>query len=319
MKSFIKRIVSVMLSIMVISAATAIPAFSADADNLEKAIITAKSKIDIPSALTEFDSNIEQTDSGAQYHLNWYSKDSEESISITINNLGDILYFSSRNQSLQNDGPRFAKYTGEELAEKAFDWLKNINPLWLTDLSLEYADFEQNSNIYNRNSYINFERRINGIKFLNDNVSFNVDNMTGEVCYMSANWTYADNIQDTDGILDENSAAEKFFSISPLELVYESDGSGNARLIYIPKNPQLKISANKGEEIQLYRVYATEEAMAADNTAASGALRGDANAKLTESELKNIAEIDGLLSQDELVELAQSLSNTGLDSAVFNS
>ncbi|MBQ3573340.1 MAG: hypothetical protein IJA16_01945, partial [Clostridia bacterium] len=184
MKSFVKRIVSATLSLLVISASIIPSAFSANADNLEAAIITAKSKIDIPSALTEFDSNIEQTDSGAQYHLNWYSKDSEESISITINNLGDILYFSSRNQSLQNDGPRFAAYTGGELAEKAFDWLKNINPLWLTDLSLEYADFEQSSNIYNRNSYISFERRINGIKFLNDDVSFNVDNMTGEVCYM---------------------------------------------------------------------------------------------------------------------------------------
>ncbi len=319
MRSFVKRIVSAILSVLVISTAIALPAFSADADNLEAAIITAKSKISIPSALTEFDSNIVQTDNGAQYHLNWYSKDSEEGINITINNLGDILYFSSRSQSLQNDGPRFAAYTGEELAEKAFDWLKNINPSWLTDLSLEYAEFEQSSNIYNRNSYINFERRVDEIRFLNDSVSFNVDNMTGEVCYMSSTWTYADNIQSTDGILDENSASEKFFSISPLELVYESDNGGNARLVYIPQNPQLKISADEGKEIKLHRIYATEEAMAADNSAAQGALRGEASSKLTESELKNLAEIDGLLSQDELIELAQNLSNTGLDSAAFNS
>lgn len=319
MKLFVKRIVSVTLALLIISVAIALPTFSADTDNLEAAIITAKSKIDIPPELTEFDSNIAQTDSGSEYYLNWYSKDSEGRMNIGINDYGDILYFSSHNQSAQDAKPRFAAYTAEELAEKAFDWLKDINPSWLRDLSLEYATFEQGSNIYNRNSYINFERRIDGIKFLNDSVSFNVDNMTGEICYMSSNWTYADNIQSTGGILDEISASEKFFSISSLELVYESDNSGNAHLVYIPENPQLKISADEGKEIRLYRIYEPEDAMAGDNSAASEALRGDEAGKLTESELKNLAEIDGLLSQDKLVELAQSLSNTGLDSAVFNS
>ena len=95
MKSLVKRVVSAALSVMVISTAIALPAFSANTDNLETAIITAKSKLSIPSSLSEFDSNISQTDSGEQYHLNWYSKDSEESINVTINNLGDILYFSA--------------------------------------------------------------------------------------------------------------------------------------------------------------------------------------------------------------------------------
>lgn len=317
MKPIFKKTVSAIL--LFVFALTLIPTYilAANTSGLEDAILTAKAKISVPDYLTEFDSDISTMDGRAEYYLRWYNNDRGCELSITINDRGDIIRYSSNNYGENTDAPKFAVFTKQELAEKALEWLNTVNPGWASDYSMEYANISGTSNVYSGIEYLGFDRYVNGIRFLNDNISFNVNNITGEIIYMNANHTYADNIPSADGILSVDEAAEAYFTQSPLELMYRTFADDNAVLVYNLKNPQIRLNAKDGTVVKANRSYKGVNGTVAEDSAAPESA-GSGN-KFTESELKNLAEVEDLLSEEKLISRAKSLSHTGLDAASFES
>lgn len=293
-----------------------VQSFAADSDGLQTAILTAKSKIEIPDEYTEFDSNIYTNEDGISYNLSWNDKDYNGSISITINDKNDITNYYSSVRQLDDPKVQFAAYTGEELKQKALEWLGKVNPSWISELNAENADTSDYGSIYSDSTYISFNRIKNGIDFLGNRVSFNINNRTGEVTNMYSSWNYDTEIPDPSEAMDENAAEDEFFKLSPLELEYmEIDGI--AKPIYTPANPYVRINARKGGEItERYSVLNQKgEAATAEDAAASG---GSLNSsRLTESEIANLEEINDLIPEQDLVKLAQSLKYTNLSKASY--
>ncbi len=308
------------ITALTLVAAMLLPAsvLSAETDGLESAILTAKAKIFVPDYLTEFDSDIHKSDNKIEYYLRWYNNDRDGELSVTINDRGDIIRYSSNTYGENTNSPKFAAFTNQELAEKSLDWLKSVNPEWAKDYSMDFASFSEKSNVYGGIEYLSFYRYVNGIRFLNDSISFNVNNITGEIVYMNSNHTYADTIPSADNILSVDEAAQIYYEQSPLNLMYTSFEEHSAVLVYNLSSPQLKINAKDGSVIKTSRTYNGINGAVMEESAATDSASGGAN-KFTESELKNLAEIDNLLSEKELVALAKALSDTGLDSASFES
>ncbi len=318
MKSIFKKIGAFALSAQLIVSSLGICVSAQTSDGLENAILSAKSKIEIPASLCEFDSNIYTTDEGTYYSLSWNDENYNSHISITVNQNADICdyYFSGTDESDNNIG--FAEYTAEELKTKALDWLGKVNPGWISSLDAENADISGHNSIYSDRAYIRFNRIENGIGFLGNYASVTVNNRTGEICGMSSDWAYEENIPDPTEAIDEVSAGDEYFTLSPLELIYEGTDAV-AKLVYEPKNPYVRINAREGGEIgDEYDYLSKNEAVTEDAAADTASGSSSAN-RLTESELANLEEIDGLLSEAELVGIAKALKNTGLDKAEFNS
>ncbi len=318
MKTVINKIISVVLLSVLMVALLPVYVLSADTSGFEDAILTAKAKISVPDYLTLFDSDISTMDGRTEYYLRWYNNDQGCELSITINDRGDIIRYSSNNYGENTDAPKFAVFTKQELAEKSLDWLKSVNPGWASDYSMDYADISGTSNVYGGIEYLGFDRYVNGIRFLNDNISFNVNNITGEIIYMNANHTYADNIPSADGILSVDEAAEAYFTQSPLELMYRTFADDNAVLVYNLKYPQIRLNAKDGSVVKASRSYKGVNGTVTEDSAAPESAGGSGN-KFTESELKNLTEVEGLLSEQELISMAKALSHTGLDAASFES
>ncbi len=316
MKNLFKKTMAAILTVSILLCSFGIFAFAADSNGLEEAIISVKSRIVIPEELCEFDSNIRKIDETTYYWLSWNDKSYGCSVHITVNDKGDICeYYKSDGE--YDDTVKFPAYSGEELKAMALKWLEGVNPEWVSQLDLnDYSEpFE---NIYSDSESISFNRVKNGIRFLGNFVSIGLNNRTGEITNMYSDWSYDGDIPDTAEAMDITSAGDEFFKLSPLELVYETDDD-TATLVYSPKNAYVSINARKGGEItDEYGVYNKNSAADAATEEAAMSAGGASANRLTESEIANLAEIEGLLSEKDLIAKARSLKNTGLDKAEYD-
>lgn len=291
------------------------PAYAAENSELETAITTVKSKIDIPEECTEFESGINSFESETEYDLSWNSPDSTESVRVCINDKGDITRYR-KSHNYNDEKPKFAKLSIDALTLKALEWITAVNPNWTAELKKSEDNFASGASIHSDRAYIYFDRYMDGIKFLNDYVSFSISNQTGEIISMSAAWTYTDKFSNADGILSEEEALEKLLDIKPLELKYSSVGGNRAELVYETKNYDILIDAYTGEKLvntPSNALYQTEDA-AAESGAVSGGSTNK-NTVLSEKELAKLEEIGGLLSKEALINKAVSLKYTDLDKA----
>lgn len=292
----------------------------ADTDGLSDAILRAKEKITIPDTYSEFESDLSaQEDGTTVYLLTWYAKGDlgyNDHISVQINNHGDIISYRNLAYEDTANEMRFAVYNGEEMKAIAHDWLKGVNPSWMAELPLEEGVAPEYGNPRYHTDSVRFLRKVNGLDYCGDTVRISVNNLTGEVISMHATWTYETPAYATDTALGQEEASKHFFMQSPMNLAYHSTGEQTAIPVFSPENPSLALNARTGEEwveYNPYRVYGTING-------GSFAVTEDTMAeeeKFTQSERKNLEQVDGLLGEDELKSLAESLKHTGLDDAAF--
>lgn len=308
-----KRIgTAIIAAAVVMSSAAFGEVFAADSSRLEAAIVSAKSVIDVPEEFSEFDSNIIKDEDGTAYELSWRVKDSSDSISVTVNANGDITsYYLYRQGDYSREDIGFSKLSVDEVSDKATKWLERVNPGWMGQLK---EGGVTDGGIHGRSSYVRFERYVNGIKFLNDGVSIDVDKNSGEIKNMSADWTYEKDIPDPSEAMEASKANDEFIKLSPVELVYVSDDGKTAKPVYRLTMPYAAVDARKGGELET--VNRVDRGGSAKDSVASGG-SGAKNVGLTESEIKNLEQIEGLKSEDELKSAALSLYGTDLSSALY--
>lgn len=313
-----KKLLScILVAVMLLSIMPTV--FGADNEGLADAITTAKEKILIPDTYSDFESAISTDDFGnTLYHLSWRGESAwgdTDHISLEINHRGDLL--SYRNSAAGDDKGemRFAVYSGEEMKTLAVNWLTKVNPDWMAELPDENISAPAYGDPRYHTDSVHFERVVNGLPYCGDSVRVSVNNLTGEIVSMSANWTYETPSYNPDAALRQEQAKELFFSQSPMELAYQSRGEGEAIPVYSPKNAYLQINARDGKPFEEYNAY--RYMAGGSNSAVMEESALDTAEKFSPSELKNLEEIEGLLDEKTLKESAQSLKYTGLDQAEF--
>lgn len=299
-------------------------AFAEDSTDIEAAILSVKSRIEIPESLTEFSSNvIRRTEGRAEYSLEWSSEIGDESLYITINDKNDITdynHYISDND--KDERLKFSKYTNEQILDIAMEWLGTVNPTWIAELPRDKADTPY-ADIYasRGRSRVALTRYVNGIPFLNNNISITIDR-SGNITHMYSSWDYEEDIPQVSEAMDKDAAAEEFFKLSAPELKYMKIGEDNtAVLVYEPKNPSLQVNARSGGEIGKRNYYSSKNAYATEDAASEMMAGGSSSraAVLTEKEMLNLEEINSLLTREELEAKARGLYNTGLDKAELES
>lgn len=305
-----------------LAAMFSVSAFAADNTGLEKAILSVKERIGIPAEYSEFYSETHAEDNGTEYSLYWNTPYEEytddKNITVTVNDKDDITAYSYSFGSADRD-PGFGALTEEEIKTVAVKWLGNINPGWMAELP-EDKTSSYSFGVFSTSGRVRFDRYVNGLRFSDDGVSVTVDNRTGEVINMYADWTYADSVPSADKAISAEKAGELFFDGSPMELRYIRNADSNKAIpVYMPKDSTYKVDALTGEEFKEFSYYSggSGGTAAEKNAATEDAASYDRG--LTDAEIENLDKVEGLLPKSKLRSLAENLENTGIKSAEFKS
>lgn len=312
-----KKLVCLVLSVLLIMSFA--PVFAAESNGLQNAILTVKSRIEIPDELSEFSSNVYVSDNGvASYNLQWQTPSNVEnrrSLFVEIDQNGYITRYRNQNDEISyydyEVEARLPKYSEEQLKQKAEEFFKKINP----DLSSEFeADTKQHPvNIRTNVIEVRFYRYVNGLKFCGDNALFDISAETGEISDAVINITYCNSIPKPDNVIAKEQAQAKFNEISPMTAEYVTQDK--AVLVYRPENKNLMINAENGEKFEpdtSSRKSNTSDAAAASGGGSLPNAYNAESAALSAAEIENVNQISGLLSIEQLRGIAEGIPELGL-------
>lgn len=312
-----KKALSVFLAVILFISVIPWAVFASADHDLENAILTAKSKIEIPEEYSEFTSNI-YTDYGeTSYNLRWTTKDEEytrtKQISINVNSYSDITSYDCSDYTSYSNKLQFPKFTDEEFKNAAKEWLFSVNPSWEKSLPDDAITVQGAKGVTSSTIPVVFERMENGFPFCNDHATVSINTQTKEISSFYSKWTYPSSIPDPSEAIDEAIAEKIYHEKSPMKLSYKNiDNHGI--LVYTPQNGNVVIDARTGEEFDFFQ-YGQSNSKAASGgsnlmTEESADAASPEAPRLTENELKNINEVENLLPENELHNIAKNLPNT---------
>ena len=190
--SVMKKLLSLSLAlILIVSMMSGVCA--AENEGLANAILKAKEKIGVTERYTGFDSNQSTDEAGTSvYHLYWYTEEEPDfqSFTVEINDRGDFLRYRNSAANANTSELHFAALTGQQMKEAARDWLAWMNPDWISELPEEKADIPAWGDPRHHESAVTFYRQVDGLDYCGDYVRVSVNDLTGMIVSMYANWTY---------------------------------------------------------------------------------------------------------------------------------
>lgn len=302
------------LSILIIAAMTAqmsIVSFAAEKSNdVQKVLSLIKPRIGSTEKFTNFESSIDDdSESGKRYRFFW-SNDSENysSLSVSCTEDGIVTDYDSYNnsQDYYTDKASINKLDRNVALSKAQTLLNELNPQLKDKLFVE--DNNQNNNIYGLMHYFNVKRYENGIP-----VSFNTGHLTinedgSRIVNFNVNWTQNIDFAKPENIISADKAKELYKEKLGIELMYKdkhSNGRDYNDYVILPcyteknSNGRKFINALTGEITEetpfyLFARNAKSSEMAADKGAGAG------GASFTSAEEKELENLSGLLSKEEI-------------------
>lgn len=269
-------------------------------EDLESMINTVKSKITIPSELSEFSYNYYTGDpySTNTWNLTWSTKDGSKSINVNSDSKGHITYYGYyTNQSYK------PVYLQSELKDKADAFIKGITPDIFS--KLQYIQTSSTAS-YNGSYTYQYQRVENGIPMPDNTVSVSVNYQTGVVTTYSSNWLYDVTIPSSNAKITKDAAATLIGKNSKMTLSYQSayttDNNGKstakAFLVYSPEKSYIAVDALTG------KVYDTQNLWNVTYTSKAEASLDMGSAKagnLTPQESAEVDSIKGLISKNDAI------------------
>lgn len=326
MKSYFKRFISAAAVLFLISTLF-VPVYAADTDGLETAIVTAKSKINVPDEYSKFTSDIsdETSSSGAVYYnLNWTTEDDSKEIQISVSSYGDIISYSQYDRSASDeDQKELPRLSVEDVKNTAYNYVIGLNPSWAEQLPFDKVDCGQ-IGIDSRNATAYIRRYVNGVSFYGC-IGVSVDVRDGSITNYWANWSYPGELEDPAEAISASDAAAKFEEYNTPELVYVNDydyesRTVTAKLVYKTDDETNEIDAITGEKYESSYSYSGSAGGSGGGSANSDAATAEESSEiqLTEEELANLGEVEALLNEAELRTKAEEPDALGLSGAEYS-
>lgn len=300
-----KKAVALMLAIATASAG--ISALAAGDSQMEKALVSVKSKVEIPSELTEFESSMYNQENNKSYVFRWHTEDGEKEIEVTTDGEGHIDRYYYYNNDFYNDCKYVYKPRAEYLSA-AESFLASVVPE-LTVGEDHLVIKETDGTITGEARFI-FERHIDGIPVKDNNAYVEVryagDKFVITDCVIS--WDYKTQFSEPEGssIADSEMYYDKF----PIELVYSklyglrrtaADQTGDTpALIYRFKDYNAGyVSVNDGSIVETDGDdFIFSRGAGAGNSAKAEV---SADAALTPAERQEVENISGLKTPEQII------------------
>ncbi|NLC19296.1 MAG: hypothetical protein GX757_08800 [Clostridiales bacterium] len=292
------------------------------AEDMEKALLAVKSKIEIPDEYSEFSYYFYDgyMFSDEAWSFVWSTPDGNSRINVNCDKNYRITYYYKYSYTDKPSG--IAKFLKSELKSKADDFIVKIAPELKKKYEFVSSDYES---IYSGNYVYKYQRKENGVAFPDNSIKVSVNSITGEVTAASINWLYDKTLPSGAATVTKEEAAKIIKENMKMELVYKSDNigiydkSGNrktkAYLVYQPSQSYISVDAKSGKVYNesyewIYNSRATEGAKDQASMEVNGA---GAPVTLTEKEIAKIRELHELISKDKAIEIVTSNKSLYLD------
>ncbi len=309
---------------MAVSVISPLSVFAADT-GLETAIGEARTRIEIPAEYSQFDSSVNSEGSMTSYNLRWSTEgdsyENSRTIRVTVNSKGDITNYNTGWYD-RDDSLKLAKYNGQQLKDIAVAWIEKVNLSWVSELDIDGAETPLEKGVFDSDASVVFQRKVNGIPFCDNYVSFSLDKQTGEVTSMYSRWTYSDGMPTGSHTMPVEDAQKKFTQYSPMELKYFSGEENDQYLAYVPSREAVMIRATDGEEVQYSQgAYngVTEDAAEpqaaarADLGVSGGGSFKSAAYQMTKEEQANVSEMANLISVEDAEKTLKAMPELGIE------
>lgn len=297
---FMKKLLSVILAALLML--SAIPAL-AEGD-MQRTLGIIKERIGPTDEFDEFrSSEMSDCDGNTTYNFYWSSSNEENDKRMHITALSggiitDYHFYDSAYDGAENKAT-INRPSYDEARKKAAELLKTLNPDVADKLVL--STFDETESIGGGDFVFRLQRTENGIPVRGDDGSVSVSEKLDRITDMSLTYTAGASFPSPDGTIAQEAAKEAFKSEIGMEMQYKTkyEWKKNERTVYpvyvVKKyNTYIDAFTGKAREINqspiLYRNSGGGDAKESEQMAAD----------FSEAELKEIENIAGLLSLDEV-------------------
>ncbi len=312
-----KKLLSLILAGVMLIIPLGALADSSTSSELEKVLIAVKTKINVPSDLTEFSSYVSERSEKTYYNLDWSNEDYSKTLSASCDSEGRII--SYHNYINDSTDKKFSSFSKDEIVDFAAKFIQKTLP--------ETNRGEGDILVYDESSYdargnmrysMRFDRRKESVRVKDNYADVTVCETDGALSVRSLNVSYD---YDTEFVLSaetEDGYIEKYKAAFPAELIYRDEYNYYAPkgmpkntpvLVYRIKDDNIGyIDAVTGEVVTEDEVenelFKAESSVMEDSSAGGGANRNDI---LTPQEIEELERIEGLLSISDIEKAVKKL------------
>lgn len=319
-----KKAISMLLAIVMVVSVITVFADDSTSKAMEDALIKVKSKITIPAELSEFSPYTYEESGKTVYNFNWQKEGGGAYIEVSCDDKGRVLSYYAYDNALRSE-KKLTVLTKEDILKFADDFMCNIVPEAFADANdcLVYDD--ESWNVSNLTYRISYKRYKNGVEVKDNGADIRI-NVYDDVAYvrnMSVSFDYDAEFEVP--LTDFTDYTNKYMETYPIELIYrnkygyytkDDENKNDTDLVYRNVDGDAGyISAVTGEvviEDERYDLYF--------DGSGGGALKNEAATEdmrtmLTDKEIAELENIEGLISKEDAYKIIKNLPYIGIDNS----
>lgn len=289
--------------------------------DLESIVINVKQKAQVDDTLSEFEVHTLSEDGNKLYNLSWNDKYECEYVYIQCDGKGRVSYYT--HYDMQNITEKTQEITYADAVELADSFIHKLAPeLFVNENDCLVREIQEDEELSDRVDIV-YNRMHNGILVEDNTASVGVKKFDDEFCvdYVSINYDYDTDFEDVTVSIENYQKAYK--NAFPVELAYK-DINRNYRdaesiktaLLYRNKENEFGyILASDGEIVEKdtdSELYAgsNDKVEASEDTGSSS---GGGGSMLSDKELAEIKNIEGLLDEEKALEGVKQIPGIEID------
>ena len=326
-----KKIISIILTLVMLVLPFGVLADSETSQGIEKALISVKMKISVPAELTQFSNYVSERNEKVFYNFDWSDEEYNQNMSVSCDSEGRITNYNHYKNNTSNK--KISSFSRNEIVDFASKFIvKTLSETVRGEGDvLVYDEYSYNAQGNMRYS-MRFERRKEGVKVKDNYAEVTVCEENGElyVRNMYSSYNY-----DTEFELNAETVSDyeaKYMETFPAELIYRNEYEFDTKtnkaktvpvLVYRIKDNKIGcIDAVTGEIIEEDKnddyLLKGENSMMEDSATGGGG--GSREEILTQQEIEELGIVDGLLSVSEIEKSVKNLPHVKLyDDLVLSS
>ncbi len=308
------------LSLMLSGTSIVAYADSAAEEAMKKELTYVKQRITIPEDLTEFNHR-KYTNYGRETYTFTWNTDPEEyttgSKEINVNICGKIITSYSRYEydwtSESKTAYSFAKLSETELYNKAYKWVKILNPTVYNNIEINKDSL--NISLSNERASFSLRRIYQGVPVKGQEGSITINKNTGELISYGLNWVMGAGFPDSDDTISKDEAMSAFAKEMPIEKVYYANYDWETKeytpaLIYRQTRTEQidaltgKLTSFEGSYFRYNDDFIGDEEAAAE---ADKVNPGAGGVNFTDKELEKMEKEGSLVTAEEMLEKLKEL------------
>lgn len=222
-----RRYASAMLALSVMMSGTSVVAYAdaAAEEAMKQALTYVKQRITVPSDLSEFNYNKSTNYGRDTYSFTWNTDPVEYTTGekeINVQICGKIITSYSRYEydwsSDSETKYSFAKLSEQELYDKAYKWLKILNPTVYKSIEIDKDSLS--ISLSGERARFSLQRVVEGVPVKGQEGSIIINKDTGELISYGLSWVMGAGFPDPDDTISKEEAVAAYKTEMPIEKVY---------------------------------------------------------------------------------------------------